>query len=71
MSTVPRSIISRFVYKRHGCRTLTILQAVAGDLTIKVPTAAGDVDVVMETESDAAVGGKLTVTGALNVTITR
>lgn len=50
--------------------TLTILQAVAGDLTIKVPTAAGDVDVVMETESDAAVGGKLTVTGAHNVTIT-
>ena len=50
--------------------TLTILQAVAGDLTIKVPTAAGDVDVVMETASDAAVGGKLTVTGAHNVTIT-
>ena len=51
--------------------TLTILQAVAGDLTIKVnPTAAGDVDVVMETESSAAVGGKLTVTGAHNVTIT-
>lgn len=50
--------------------TLTILQAVAGDLTIKVPTAAGDVDVVMETESGAAVDGKLTVTGAHNVTIT-
>lgn len=50
--------------------TLTILQAVAGDLTIKVPTAAGDVDVVMETASNAAVGGKLTVTGAHNVTIT-
>ena len=50
--------------------TLTILQAVVGDLTIKVPTAAGDVDVVMETASDAAVGGKLTVTGAHNVTIT-
>lgn len=50
--------------------TLTILQAVAGDLTIKVPTAAGDVDVVMETESSAAVGGKLTVAGAHNVTIT-
>lgn len=50
--------------------TLTILQAVAGDLTIKVPTAAGDVDVVMETASDAAVGGKLTVAGAHNVTIT-
>lgn len=50
--------------------TLTILQAVAGDLTIKVPTAAGDVDVVMETASGAAVGGKLTVTGAHNVTIT-
>ena len=51
--------------------TLTILQAVAGDLTIKVdPTTAGYVDVVMETESGAAVGGKLTVTGAHNVTIT-
>lgn len=51
--------------------TLTILQAVADDLTIKVdPTAAGDVDVVMETASGAAVGGKLTVTGAHNVTIT-
>lgn len=51
--------------------TLTILQAVAGNLTIKVdPTAAGDVDVVMKTESGAAVGGKLTVTGAHNVTIT-
>ena len=51
--------------------TLTILQAVAGNLTIKVdPTAAGDVDVVMETASGAAVGGKLTVTGAHNVTIT-
>lgn len=51
--------------------TLTILQAVTGDLTIKVnPTAAGEVDVVMKTESGAAVGGKLTVTGAHNVTIT-
>lgn len=51
--------------------TLTILQAVAGNLTIKVdPTAAGDVDVVMETESGAAVGGNLTVAGAHNVTIT-
>lgn len=51
--------------------TLTILQAVAGNLTIKVdPTAAGDVDVVMETASGAAVGGKLTVAGAHNVTIT-
>ena len=51
--------------------TLTILQAVAGDLTIKVdPNDAGDVDVVMKTESGAAVGGKLTVTGAHNVTIT-
>ena len=51
--------------------TLTILQAVAGDLTIKVdPTAAGDVDVVMETASGAAVGGTLTVAGAHNVTIT-
>ncbi len=50
--------------------TLTILQAVAGDLTINVPTAAGDVDVVMETASGAAVGGILTVTGAHNVTIT-
>ena len=51
--------------------TLTILQAVAGDLTIKVnPTAAGEVDVVMKTESGAAVGGNLTVVGAHNVTIT-
>lgn len=50
--------------------TLTILQAVAGDLTIKVPTAAGDVDVVMKTASGAAVDGKLTVVGAHNVTIT-
>ena len=43
--------------------TLTILQAVAGNLTINVPTAAGDVDVVMETASGAAVGGKLTHSG--------
>ena len=50
--------------------TLTILQAVAGNLTIKVDPDAGDVDVVMKTESGAAVGGKLTVTGAHNVTIT-
>lgn len=51
--------------------TLTILQAVAGNLTIKVdPTIAGYVDVVMKTESSAAVGGKLTVAGAHNVTIT-
>ena len=50
--------------------TLTILQAVAGNLTINVSTAAGDVDVVMKTESGAAVGGELTVTGAHNVTIT-
>lgn len=51
--------------------TLTILQAVAGDLTIKVnPTAAGDVDVVMKTASGAAVDGILTVDGAHNVTIT-
>ena len=50
--------------------TLTILQAVAGDLTIEVSTDAGDVDVVMETESGAAVSGKLTVAGAHNVTIT-
>ena len=51
--------------------TLTILQAVAGDLAIKVyPNAAGNVDVVMKTESGAAVEGKLTVTGAHNVTIT-
>lgn len=51
--------------------TLTILQAVAGDLAIKVyPDVAGDVDVVMETESGAAVDGKLTVAGAHNVTIT-
>ena len=51
--------------------TLTILQAVAGDLTIKVdPTTAGYVDVVMETASGAAVDGNLTVAGAHNVTIT-
>ena len=51
--------------------TLTILQAVAGDLTIKVnPTAAGEVDVVMKTASGAAVDGILTVDGAHNVTIT-
>lgn len=51
--------------------TLTILQAVAGDLTIKVdPTTAGYVDVVMETASGAAVDGILTVAGAHNVTIT-
>lgn len=51
--------------------TLTILQAVAGNLTIKVdPTAAGEVDVVMETASGAAVDGNLTVAGAHNVTIT-
>lgn len=50
--------------------TLTILQAVVGNLTINVPTAAGDVDVVMETASGAAVGGILTVAGAHNVTIT-
>lgn len=51
--------------------TLTILQAVAGDLAIKVdPNVAGYVDVVMKTESGAAVSGKLTVAGAHNVTIT-
>lgn len=50
--------------------TLTILQAVAGDLAINIPNAAGGVDVVMKTESGAAVGGKLTVAGAHNVTIT-
>lgn len=50
--------------------TLTILQAVAGDLMIEVSTDAGDVDVVMKTESGAAVSGKLTVAGAHNVTIT-
>lgn len=50
--------------------TLTILQAVVGNLTINVPTAAGDVDVVMETASGAAVDGILTVDGAHNVTIT-
>lgn len=50
--------------------TLTILQAVAGDLAINIPTDAGNVDVVMKTESGAAVSGKLTVAGAHNVTIT-
>ena len=53
-----------------GASTLTILQAVAGNLTINVPTAAGDVDVVMKTASGAAVDGILTVDGAHNVTIT-
>lgn len=68
-STVVDDIPIRFT-SGTDVSTLTILQAVAGDLTIKVPTAAGDVDVVMETASGAAVGGKLTVTGAHNVTIT-
>ena len=68
-STVVDNIPIRFT-SGTDVSTLTILQAVAGDLTIKVPTAAGDVDVVMETASGAAVGGKLTVTGAHNVTIT-
>ena len=69
-STVVDNIPIRFT-GGTDVSTLTILQAVAGDLTIKVnPTAAGEVDVVMKTESSAAVGGKLTVTGAHNVTIT-
>lgn len=68
-STVVDNIPIRFT-SGTDVSTLTILQAVVGDLTIKVPTAAGDVDVVMETASGAAVGGKLTVTGAHNVTIT-
>lgn len=69
-STVVDNIPIRFT-GGTDVSTLTILQAVAGDLTIKVnPTAAGEVDVVMKTESGAAVGGKLTVTGAHNVTIT-
>lgn len=69
-STVVDNIPIRFT-GGTDVSTLTILQAVAGNLTIKVdPTAAGDVDVVMETASGAAVGGKLTVTGAHNVTIT-
>lgn len=69
-STVVDNIPIRFT-GGTDVSTLTILQAVAGDLTIKVnPTAAGEVDVVMKTESGAAVGGKLTVAGAHNVTIT-
>lgn len=68
-STVVDNIPIRFT-GGTDVSTLTILQAVAGDLTINVPTAAGDVDVVMKTESGAAVGGKLTVAGAHNVTIT-
>ena len=69
-STVVDNIPIRFT-SGTDVSTLTILQAVAGDLTIKVdPTAAGGVDVVMETASGAAVGGKLTVAGAHNVTIT-
>ena len=68
-STVVDNIPIRFT-GGADVSTLTILQAVAGDLTINVPTAAGDVDVVMETVSGAAVGGNLTVAGAHNVTIT-
>ena len=69
-STVVDNIPIRFT-SGTDVSTLTILQAVAGDLTIKVnPTAAGEVDVVMKTESGAAVDGKLTVAGAHNVTIT-
>ena len=69
-STVVDNIPIRFT-GGTDVSTLTILQAVAGDLTIKVnPTTAGYVDVVMKTESSAAVGGKLTVAGAHNVTIT-
>lgn len=68
-STVVDNIPIRFT-SGTDVSTLTILQAVSGDLTINVPTAAGDVDVVMETESGAAVGGILTVAGAHNVTIT-
>lgn len=68
-STVVDNIPIRFT-GGTDVSTLTILQAVAGDLTINVPTAAGDVDVVMETVSGAAVGGNLTVAGAHNVTIT-
>lgn len=68
-STVVDNIPIRFT-GGTDVSTLTILQAVAGDLTINVPTAAGDVDVVMKTASGAAVGGMLTVAGAHNVTIT-
>ena len=68
-STVVDNIPIRFT-GGTDVSTLTILQAVAGDLTINVPTAAGDVDVVMETASGAAVDGILTVDGAHNVTIT-
>ena len=68
-STVVDNIPIRFT-GGTDVSTLTILQAVAGNLTINVPTAAGDVDVVMETASGAAVDGNLTVAGAHNVTIT-
>lgn len=68
-STVVDNIRIRFT-GGTDVSTLTILQAVAGNLMINVPTAAGDVDVVMETASGAAVGGNLTVAGAHNVTIT-
>ena len=68
-STVVDNISIRFT-GGTDVSTLTILQAVVGNLTINVPTAAGDVDVVMETASGAAVGGNLTVVGAHNVTIT-
>ena len=69
-STVVDNIPIRFT-SGTDVSTLTILQAVAGDLTIKVdPTTAGYVDVVMETASGAAVDGNLTVAGAHNVTIT-
>lgn len=68
-STVVDNIPIRFT-GGTDVSTLTILQAVVGNLTINVPTAAGDVDVVMETAIGAAVGGILTVAGAHNVTIT-
>ena len=68
-STVVDNIPIRFT-GGTDVSTLTILQAVAGNLTINVPTAAGNVDVVMKTASGAAVGGILTVAGAHNVTIT-
>lgn len=68
-STVVDNIPIRFT-GGTDVSTLTILQAVAGNLTINVPTAAGDVDVVMKTASGAAVDGILTVDGAHNVTIT-
>lgn len=57
--------------KGAAASTLKILDAVTGNLSIKVdPDAAGDVDVVLAVPSGPAVSGKLTVNGAHDVTVT-